>query len=341
MQGTRRMTTAITTATALLALAQAGTAGAAVPAKLAYVTGLAGTHPAVHVANADGSGAVRVGTGVDALISPNGASVAIETPYTRRGTSLVVRPAAGGPARTLVRTNDSIRPLAWSPDSGRLLVMLSTTQLVVVDVASGARRTLTRGQIHGASFSPDGTQIAYARARSRRVSARVNVFVAQADGSGAHAITHDGRSLFPQWGPSQIAFSHARLRRMDAPVYQLRVMRPDGSGVRQLTHMRIPRLVSGLTATAWSADGSRLLAEYGGQDTSQAWTVEVGSGRARDLTGRFDGVIGAALSADGSTVLVQRGFFDDPRRQSVATIPFGGGRATVLVRHGGEPSWGG
>lgn len=63
--------------------------------------------------------------------------------------------------------------------------------------------------------------------------------------------------------------------------------------------------------------------------------------RARDLTGRFDGVIGAALSADGTTVLVQRGYFDDPRRQSVATIPFAGGRATVLVRHGSAPSWGG
>jgi hypothetical protein len=34
----------------------------------------------------------------------------------------------------------------------------------------------------------------------------VNVFVAQADGSGTHAITHDGRSLYPQWGPTQIAF---------------------------------------------------------------------------------------------------------------------------------------
>ena len=143
------------------------------------------------------------------------------------------------------------------------------------------------------------------------------------------------------WGPTRIAFTHERLRRADAPVYQLRVMRPDGSGVRQLTHLRIPRLLSGLTATAWSADGSRLLAEYGGQDTSEAWTVDVASGRARDLTGRFDGVIGADLSADGRTVLVQRGYFDDPQHQSVATIPFGGGRATVLVRHGSAPSWGG
>src|SRR5215213_1474287 len=328
---------------ALLTLfAASGAASAATPAKLAYVTGLAGTHPQVHVANADGSGAVGIGAGVDALISPDGASVAIVTPYTRRGTSLVVRPAGGGgAARTLVRTGDSIGPLVWSPDGTRLAVVVNTKRLVAIDVATGAQHTIARGQIQGASFSPDGSQVAYARSRSARLLAPVNVFVAQADGSSAHAITHDGRSLYPLWGSSRIAYTHERLRRADAPVYQLRVMRPNGSSVRQLTHLRIPRLLSGLTATAWSADGSRLLAEYGGQDTSEAWTVDVASGRARDLTGRFDGVIGANLSADGSTVLVQRGYFDDPRHQSVATIPFNGGRATVLVRHGSEPSWGG
>src|SRR5215213_10254098 len=282
---------------ALLTLfAASGAASAATPAKLAYVTGLAGTHPQVHVANADGSGAVGIGAGVDALISPDGT---------------------------------------------RLAVVVNTKRLVAIDVATGAQHTIARGQIQGASFSPDGSQVAYARSRSARLLAPVNVFVAQADGSSAHAITHDGRSLYPLWGSSRIAYTHERLRRADAPVYQLRVMRPNGSSVRQLTHLRIPRLLSGLTATAWSADGSRLLAEYGGQDTSEAWTVDVASGRARDLTGRFDGVIGANLSADGSTVLVQRGYFDDPRHQSVATIPFNGGRATVLVRHGSEPSWGG
>jgi Tol biopolymer transport system component len=329
---------------ALLALAlvpAADAAQAAVPAKLAYVTGLAGTRPQVHVANVDGSGAIALGTGVDALISPDGERVAIVTPYTRRGTSLVVRPAAGGAAVTLVRTDDSIGPLTWSPDGAYLAVVINTTRLIVIDVASGARRVVARGQIQGASFSPDGRRLAYARSRSARLLARVNVFVVGVNGSGRRALTHDGRSLWPVWGPTRIAFTHERLRRADAPVYQLRVMRPDGSGVRQLTHLRIPRLLSGLTPTAWSANGTRLLAEYGGQDTSEAWVVDVASGRARDLTGRFDGVLGADLSADGTTVLVQRGYFDDPRRQSIAAIPFGGGRATTLVRHGSAPSWGG
>ncbi len=331
---------ALATALALVLVPAAG-ATAAVPAKLAYVTGIAKLHPVVHVANADGGGAISLGRGIDAAISPDGGSVAIVTAYTRAGTSLVVRPATGGAARTLVPASDSIGPLVWSADGTQLAVTVDTTRLVVIDVAAGTRRVVARGQIQGVSFSPDGRQIAYARSKSARLSAPVNVFVAAADGSGARAVTHDGRSLYPVWGPTQIAYTRERLRRNDAPVYQLRVMQPDGGGVRQLTHMRVPRLLSGLTATDWSADGSRLLAEYGGQDTSEAWTVDVGSGRARDLTGRVDGTIGSALSPDGSTVLVQRGYFDDPEHQSVATIPFGGGRATVLVKHGSEPSWGG
>ena len=337
-----RISTASIAAAISLALAPAAVQAGAVPTKLAYVTGLTGTHPVVHVANADGSGAIAIGSGADALISPTGTQVAISTPLTSRGTSLVVRPAAGGAARTLVRASDSVDQLAWSPDGARLAVVVNATRLEVIDVASGAARTIARGgQVQGASFSPDSARVVFATTRSTRLYEPVNVSVAQADGSGAHALTHDGRSLDPLWGPTRIAYTHEQLRRNDAPIYQLRTMRPDGSGVHQLTHMRIPTLVSGLSATAWSADGTRLLAEYGGQDTSEAWTVDVRSGRARDLTGRVDGVIGRGLSADGRTVLVQRGFFDDPAHQSVATLPFGGGRATVLVARGSDPSWDG
>ncbi len=246
-----RISTASIAAAVALVLAPAVVQAGAVPTKLAYVTGLAGTHPVVHVANADGSGAIALGSGADALISPTGAEVAIVTPLTSRGTSLVVRPAGGGAARTLVRASDSVDQLAWSPDGARLAVVLNATRLETIDVASGAVHTIARGgQVQGVSFSPDSTRVVYATTRSTRLYVPVNVYVAQADGSGAHAITHDGRSLYPLWGPARIAYTHEQLRRNDAPIYQLRTMRPDGSGVHRLTHMRIPTLVSGLSATA-------------------------------------------------------------------------------------------
>jgi hypothetical protein len=44
-----------------------------------------------------------------------------------------------------------------------------------------------------------------------------------------------------------------------------------------------------------------------------------------------------AISKDGSTVLFTNGFEGSPT--SVERIPFGGGKATVLVRHGASASW--
>ena len=58
----------------------------------------------------------------------------------------------------------------WSPDGARLAVVMNTRRLVVIDVASGARRLVARGPIQGASFSPDARRIAYARSCSPRLS---------------------------------------------------------------------------------------------------------------------------------------------------------------------------
>jgi Tol biopolymer transport system component len=311
----------------------------AVQTRLAYVTNLQRANADVWVADANGKHARKIGHGVEAHVSPTGDDVAIVTPRgSNGGYALVVRPAGGGPARTLATAKETLAFVSWAGDSIHVVAAVDN-RLVVADAETGRARTIARGNVQGASFSPDSTRVAYAISRNQQLSTPVNIRVANIDGTGNHAITHDGRSLFPIWGPSRIAFSHERLRRADAPIYQLWLMNPNGTHRRQLTHTRVPSLVSGLTATQFSGNGKRLLAEYVGQDTSEAWTVDVATGKGRDLTGRVDGVIGEALSADGKTVLVQRGFFDDPLRQSVATIPWAGGRATVLVKHGSAPSW--
>jgi hypothetical protein len=333
-------------ATALLASgASAATALEPPHSRLAYLTDLTSVRPTAWVADVDGSGAVRLGTAAfDTAVAPSGGSVALTTPQSAAGASLVVVPLGGGPAadvltvRTVLHANNSLSQVAWSPDSARIAAV-ADGRLVVVTLATGAKRVIARGQIQGVSFAPASDRLVYGRASTSSLSARTNVFVANVDGSRNHAITRDGRSLYPLWGPTRIVYTHERLRRFDAPIYQLWLMRGDGGGKRQLTRVRVGKLVSGLTPTAWSADGRRLLAEFGGQDTSEAWTVNPATGRARDLTGKVDNVVGRGLSLDGSTVLVQRGSFEDAAHQSVATIPYGGGRAHVLVRRGGSPSW--
>jgi len=97
---------------------------------------------------------------------------------------------------------------------------------------------------------------------------------------------------------------------------------------------------------AFSADGSRLLAEFEGEDTSEAWTVRIASGRARRVTvsghsrSRSRSIQAAGISSDGSTLLIDENAFEEPASNGrVASIPFAGGRSTVLVAHGSEGSW--
>jgi hypothetical protein len=310
--------------------------------RLAYVSDLTSVHPSAWAAHVDGSGPVRLGTDTySATVSRDGATVAVVTPQSGTGSSLVVVPSHGGRFKTLLQTSGSFDQVTWS-DSGWLAVVVNDRQLVAIDPTRGIKRTLARaGSIDGVSFMPGSCsdRLVYGRAASDSLSAPVNLYAATVDGRHTQQLTHDGRSLDPLWGPDRIAYDRERLRRNDAPVYQLWLIGAGGRGARQLTHVHVGTLVSGLTPTAFSDDGRRLLAEFVGQDTSEAWTVQLPSGRARDLTGKVDNVSGAGLSRDGRTVLVQRGSPEDPAHQSVATIPFAGGRARVLVAHGGSPSW--
>ena len=60
-------------------------------------------------------------------------------------------------------------------------------------------------------------------------------------------------------------------------------MNPAGKQVRRLTHTNVDPLLQGLYPTAWSANGKRLLAEFDGQDTTYAVTVNPQTGAQRPL----------------------------------------------------------
>ena len=117
-------------------------------------------------------------------------------------------------------------------------------------------------------------------------------------------------------------------------------MGPDGNGVKRLTHTTVDPLLLGLFPTEWSADGSRLLAEFEGQDTSYAVAVNPKSGAQRPIDKPVErGFVGAALSDDGGTVLGSTGGFEPGPGHNVATIPYGGGKVKVLVKNAFEPDW--
>jgi hypothetical protein len=307
--------------------------------RLAYVTDLPSPSSAAWAAAPNGSHRVRLGTGaVSATVSHDGGTVAIVTPKSGNGSSLVVIPSNGGRFRTLLTTarSGSIDQVTWS-DSGWLAAVVDDRRLVVFDPARRVKRTLARaGEIEGVSFAPGdcSDRLVYGRLASGVSDAPPDLYAATVDGRHSQRLTHGG-GAFPVWGPRSIAYV-GQLPLSLRPA-QLWLVDPDGSHARQLTHVRARPL---LVPTAWSDDGTRLLAgNLGGVRTSEAWTVQVPSGRAHDLTGKVDDVRGFGLSRDGKSVLVVRGPDDHPERQSIATIPWAGGRAHVLVAHGGSPSW--
>jgi Tol biopolymer transport system component len=203
---------------------------------------------------------------------------------------------------------------------------------------------ITRGQdVDSASFSPSGGQVVYSSfGLPNPGGACPNLFVANADGSGVHALTRDGRSDSPLWGPRQIAFARSTSCIGPAPPpAQLWLVNPDGHGAHQLTHKHFATHSPGLTPIAWSDDGRRLLAERLASDAavSSAWAIDVPRGRARALTSRRQNALAFGLSHDGNTVLATLGPLDYPPDETIATIPWQGGHPHVLVRHAGTPSW--
>ena len=356
-----RIVTAIAAAGAIAACAPASVAGAAIESSpprprpgLAYVTGGASTAPAVWASSLRGGEPKRLGTGVQPLISPDGSMVAaglFGAGSFERGPALAVYSTAGEPARELLNlATASATALAWSPDSRYLAVQSSSTAVTniaalsgldVLDTRTGVVKTIARGQISGASFAPDGSdRVVFARAPSLATGAPSNLYVSAADGSGLRRLTSDGRSLNPVWASGFIAYDREQLRTNFAPLYQI-WLRPTAAGrVRRLTDVPVGPLVVGLVPLAVSRDGRRLLAEFEGQDTSEAWTVRIASGRARRLVARGRSVVADGLSSDGLHVLVdERGLEGPPSRGRVALLSFDGRRRELLVAHGSQASW--
>jgi Tol biopolymer transport system component len=317
-------------------------APAVASATLVYSTYSARAQPSLWSANNDGTGAIRIGSGYyQPIVSPDGTQVAAFR-QTRSGSNrLYVMPTTGGPATQLIASAGSAT-VAWSPDS-TTLAAVTGRRLVAITLADGAVTTLATGFFNGSalSFSPGGDAIAYSAAVSSRVNAKSDVYTVPLAGGGPTRLTFDGLSLNPVWGPAQIAYSKGPQRRQDYPRLQIWLMNPDGSDQRQLTSVRVGRLVSGLSPMEWSASGAQLLADYTGEDTSQAFAVDPLTGVARDLgASPFDGTVPAAISRDGTTVLAQTGGQEGPSPdQNVVTIPFDGGPPTVLVPRGLTPDW--
>jgi hypothetical protein len=330
---TRVLTAGLATS---LVLALAAPAHAA----LVYVKGAGSERAAVYVARDDGTRAKRVGRGSAPAISHDGRWIAWVVEVDGGLSQVVLRRAEGGAVRMVMRSR-SVSSLRFSPNSAMLGAVLGGRRVKIYDIAGDRLFTAATGHVRGWTFSPDSTAVAWGRAERSQADARGDVHVIALDGrTPQRRLTRTRDALNPLWGAQGIVFDRLRRRSDDAPVYNLWAIQPDGSGLRRITKLRIPRLASGLVPVELAGDGGRLLAAFTGQDTLVGFTVDPQSGATRALSRDFEqGLVGFDLTADGQTILGHTGGGDPSSDHDVVTIPYQRGRTRVLVRNAAYPDW--
>ena len=317
--------------------------------------------PQVWVANDNGKQAHELLAGSNPRISPDGRIVALMRGglVSKGPPKLVLAPAdRSAPATVLAKGWRNPYIFAWSPDSKSLVAVLGPElgkqRLALIDTEDGSQRTVARGYFNGVSFDPEGGALAYGMAPSEKYPPNSDIYSFEIPVPGRqyvrvpqfhHRLTRDHRSTNPVWGPNgQIVFAKqlGAKRRRYVPKNELYLMNAAGKQVRRLTHTKVSPLAIGLTPTAWSPGGNRLLAQFGGQDLSYAVAVNPKTGAQRPLVEATEqGFIGSGFSADGKHVLGTEGGFAGIGQTNVATVPFPHGKPRVLAKNAFEPSWGG
>jgi Tol biopolymer transport system component len=313
-------------------------------------------NPTVYVANDNGSSARKIGLGSNPRVSPDGQTIVFyRVGNGNQPANLMVASAAGGAPKKLLSGWQDPFVFAWSSDSSTIAVLrgpeVGKQRLVTVDLASGKQHTIDSGYFSGVSFAPGGSeQLVYAKATSESFPPRGDIYRIDILPPGAigvaaeepQRLTTDHRSLDPLWGPNEIVFvKHlGEKSRKYGPKNDLFLMNPNGKQVKRLTHTKVGPLLAGLDPTAWSANGKQLLAEFGGQDTTYAVTVNPKTGAERALTKeRETGFVGTALSGDGKLVLGSLGGFEPGPGHKVVSIPYRGGKPKVLANNASEADW--
>jgi Tol biopolymer transport system component len=336
---------------ALLAVVALLALPAAAQATLAYTTNI--FHPHVTVANDNGKGAKRIGAGWNPKVSPDGKLVVFEREGGKnKAPEMKLYDVATGKTKTIFSPWREAYSFAWSPDSTMVAALrgpeIGKRTLAVVDVETGKQTKIATGYFNGMSFSPDGTELVYGREASELdYPPKTNLMLAPVIGGTSLALTHDGISGWPLWGPTgQIVFVKQlnAKQRQYGPKNDLFLMSESGKGVKRLTHTKVGPLTAGLFPVAWSRSGNQLLTNFGGQDTQYAVAVNPKTGKETNLSpGNSEtGFVGVSLTADGKTALGYLGGYEGPGSQlKIASVPYKGGKPKIILTGGFSPSWGG
>lgn len=187
--------------------------------------------------------------------NPKSVIEALEHGYESRSAWVV--PTAGGRPRRVTPwgKHKFAEPTSFSPDGSTLLVTDegtgSTTEVDGIDLATGKRRVIQL-EASEASFSPDGSQIAFISYRDHESvsgfdenEASSEVYMAAADGSGAHRVTQTPKfeETAPTWDPSgeRLAYLRSPGGLFGILLGRVAESNPDGSCTKVLPRVRARR----------------------------------------------------------------------------------------------------
>ncbi len=142
---------------------------------------------------------------------------------------------------------------SWSPDDSRLLYVAGPSHreadlyIIEMDGANRVQLTDSPGLDGNASWSHDGSQIAFVSTRDENV----DMYIISSDGTGLRRFaTHPAEDLGPRWSPDDAQIVFFSRRTGDFEVF---VIRADGSVPVQLTN------TPGLDGSpSWSPNGTRI-----------------------------------------------------------------------------------
>jgi hypothetical protein len=304
--------------------------GAPAPSRVALVyarppgarTGFIVRREVIYAASPTDGRPRRLAVGASPLLSPDGNRIAYISGPLAHPAEIRLIGTLGGPPRAVGVSGE---PLGWSPNS-RLLAVRTAHGLAIVDARTLRVTPIRVPEAAGAfSFSPDGTMLAF----EHSTGSGIDVYTVRRTDGAIRRLTDDHRSGYPLWGPGgEIAFERFGPDRCANCHGDVWVMNDDGGDQHQLT-----RTHAGIYPAAWSADGRRLLAAYPATHNGKLYAVDANSGATHALTPFVGDLFAQGLSRDGRTVLAAIGCGGTASPFGlIETIPFAGGRPSVIVR---------